>query len=242
MGRRRISNPFEGGLPSRIYVAAFPRYRSSYEIAEMVVPGSSAKNSSGRILKLVEKFPKYFKVNTERVSRHRIRTLIMSEAQPFFSRLAEVCQLSPEEMETLKNFEPYFRRIMNVYLELTLKRDPYYLTRSINAFEDLSSALCLTLYMARICSYAPQQATKFSFSMLNITLPGLLGASEISNAEWMNLAKTLTKIASQQTIIDLYTKIRKIISPSYELVFEMLEGFEKYYKEVEKIIDKNSTI
>jgi len=242
LGRRRISNPFEGGLPSRIYVAAFPRYRTSYEIAEMVVPGGSAKNSSGRILKLVEKFPKYFRMKIEQVSKYKTRTLIMSKAQPFFSRLAEVCQLSPEEMETLKNFEPYFRRIMDVYLELTLRRDPYYLTRSINAFEDLSSALCLTLYMARICSHAPQQATKFSFSMLKITLPSLLGTSEISNAEWANLAKNLINIASQQTIIDLYTKIRKIISPSYELVFEMLEGFEKYYKEVEKIIDKNSTI
>jgi len=92
--------------------------------------------------------------------------------------------------------------------------------------------------MARICSYAPQQATKFSFSMLNITLPGLLGTSEISNAELMNLAKTLTKIASQQTIIDLYTKIRKIIPPSYELAFKMLEGFEKYYKEVENYMTK----
>ena len=242
MGRRRISNPFEGGLPSRIYVAAFPRYRSSYEIAEMVVPESSAKNSSGRILKLVERFPKYFRIKTEQASRYKMRTLIMSEAQPFFSRLSQACQLSQEEMGALENFELYFRKIMDVYLELTLERDPYYLTRSINAFDELSSALCLTLYMARICSQAPQQATKFSFSMLKITLPGLLGASEISDAEWSNLAKNLTRIASQQTITDLYTKIRKIVPASYELAFKMLEGFEKYYKEVEKIMNKRSTI
>ena len=88
--------------------------------------------------------------------------------------------------------------------------------------------------MARICSQAPQQATKISFSMLKITLPSLLGTSEISDTEGPNLAKNLIKIASQQTIIDLYTKIRKIVPSSYELAFKMFEGFEKYCNEIEK--------
>jgi len=60
-----------------------------------------------------------------------------------------------------------------------LKRDFYCLTRSMNSFDEFSSALCSTLYMAMVCSQAPQQATKFSFSMLKIILSSLLGASEI---------------------------------------------------------------
>ena len=71
LSRKRISDPFEGGLPSRIYVAAFPRYRTSYEIAEMVVPESSAKNSSGRILKLAGRFSKYFRIKTKHVSKYK---------------------------------------------------------------------------------------------------------------------------------------------------------------------------
>lgn len=240
MGRKRISDPLEGGLASRVYIAAFPRLRSSYEIAKIVVPGSSAKDSSGRILKLVERFPKHFRVKSEQMSKHRTRTLIMSEAQPFFSKLAETCQLNADEIETLMSFEPHFRRSMSVYLELTLKRDPRYLTGNLNAFEELSNALCLTLYMAKVCSYAPQQAATFSFSMMSITLPGLIGTSGIMNAEWMNLAKDLTSMSSQQTITNLYTKIRNAVSPQYELVFQMLEDFEKYYKEFEKHMTKRN--
>jgi len=198
------------------------------------VPGSSAGDSSGRILRLVERFPEHFRVKIEQMSKYRMRTLIMSEAQPFFSKLGQACQLNSDEMEALRNFEPHFRKSMEVYLDLTLKRNPHYLTSSLNAFEELSNALCLTLYIARVCSHAPPQATEFSFSMMGITLTGLLGTSNIINTKLMKLSKDLTSIASQQTIINLYTKIRKAASPPYELAFQMLEGFEKYYKEFEK--------
>jgi hypothetical protein len=233
-------DPLEEGLASRVYIAAFPCFRSTYEIAKMVVPGSSAVNSSGRILKLTEKFPTHFKIKTEQVTKHKTRTLIMSEVQPFLSKLSEACQLSPEEVKVINAFEPNFRNVMGIYLELTLKRDPRYLALSLKAFEELSNALCLTLYMARVCSYAPQQASTFSISMLSITLPGILGVGGVSNAKWVNLAKNLTKIASQQTIIRLYTKVRKIVSPTYEMAFTMLEGFEKYYKEFEKHVTKRT--
>ena len=240
MGRRKIVDPLKEGLASRLYIAAFPRFRTTYEIAKMVVPGRSAWNSSGRILKLAEKFPTHFKIKTERVTRHKMRTLIMSEAQPFLSKLSETCQLTTEEVEALNAFEPNFRSVMDIYLELTLKRNPNYLALSLNAFEELSNALCLTLYMAKICSYATEQAKTFSFSMLGITLPGVLGAEEISNVDWVNFAKKLTNIASQQTITELYAKVRKRVSPTYEMAFTMLEGFEKYYKEFEKYMTKGA--
>jgi hypothetical protein len=46
-------------------------------------------------------------------------------------------------------------------------------------------------FMARICSYALQQAAIFSFFKLGITLPCLLGTSEVSNGEWIKLTKNL---------------------------------------------------
>jgi hypothetical protein len=32
----------------------------------------------------------------------------------------------------------------------------------------------------------------------------------------------------------MYTKVRKAVSPQYEVAMTMLEGLEKYYKEFEK--------
>jgi len=148
--KRKVDDPLGEGLPSRIYIAAFPRSRTSYRIAKMIIPESPAKNSSGRLLRLIEGIPEYFRVETERVSPYRIRILITSDAQPFFSRLAETCQISPGEMETLENFEPFFRRVVDTYLDAALRRNPRYLTRSLNAFSELSNILCLTLYLSLV--------------------------------------------------------------------------------------------
>ncbi|MBC7129888.1 hypothetical protein H5T51_01535 [Candidatus Bathyarchaeota archaeon] len=235
MGRKMIANPLEEGLVCRIYLAAFPRPRSSYEIAKMVVRGGSAQNSSGRVLKVAEKFSNYFSVMEERVSKHKARTLILSNAQPFFSRLIEECQLNAEEAELLKELEQDFRRIMDVYLNLTLNRNPKYLTSDLNAFQELSTALALTLYIARSYAYAHPQAGKFSLSMMSTTLPTVLEAAGVANEEILNIAKSITNIAQQQ-ISNLYTKIKRAISSQYETLFIILEGFEKYYQTFEKNI------
>jgi len=58
----------------------------------------------------------------------------------------------------------------------------------VKIFEELSNALCLTLYIARLCSHAPK-ATEFSLSMLGATLSIVLGASGISNREIFRLTK-----------------------------------------------------
>lgn len=239
MGRKMIANPLEEGLVSRIYLAAFPRPRSSYEIAAMVVRGDSAKNSSGRVLKIVEKFPDYFSVIEERVSKHKTRTLILSNAQPFFSRLTGECQLSTEEAELLKNLEQSFRRTMDVYLNLTLKRNPKYLTLDLNAFQELATALALTLYIARLYARAHPQAGEFSLSMMGITLPTVLGVASLADEEIFNIAKSIASIAQQQ-ISNLYTKIKKVITSQYETFFTILEGFEKYYQAFEKNMTSSS--
>ena len=47
MRRRLMLDPLTGGLASRVYLAAFPKPRSAYEIAKMVVP-NLPRNASGR--------------------------------------------------------------------------------------------------------------------------------------------------------------------------------------------------
>ncbi|MEM3641758.1 MAG: hypothetical protein QXH37_07560 [Candidatus Bathyarchaeia archaeon] len=233
-GRKRIENPFEGGLASRIYLAAFPRPISSYGVAKKVIPCSPAQNASGRILRVVERFPEYFSLTNERVARRKFRTLIRSKFEPLLSRLAETCQLDSEELNVLKSFENNFRKAFEIFLDLTLKRDRGYLTRSLNAFEELLNALCLMAYMARLCSHAQTEAKAFSFHMLSRTLPNVLEVSDISNSELISIAKKLSQTISQQTIAMLYTKLRKKVPPTYEMVFTMLEGLEKYYKHFER--------
>jgi hypothetical protein len=174
LGRPKITDPLMGGLASRVYLAAFPHFRSCYEIAKMVVSGSAA-NSSGRMLSLAEKFADHFEVKAEQVSRHKVRTLIMSRAEPFISKLSTECQLNQEEVEVLKSLAPDLREIVGAYLDMTLKRNPDYLRREVKAFEELSNALCLTLYIARLCSNAHPEAAEFSLSMLGATLPVVLG-------------------------------------------------------------------
>lgn len=137
LGRRKIEDPFEGGLASRIYLAAFSRPISSYEVAKKVIPFSPAQNASGRILRVVERFPEYFLLTTERMTKRKLRTLIKSKFEPLLSRLEETCQLDSEELSILKSFENDFRRAFGIFLDLTLKRDKDYLTRSLNAFEEL---------------------------------------------------------------------------------------------------------
>jgi hypothetical protein len=239
LGRPRITDPLEGGLASRVYLAAFPCFRSCYQIAKMVVSGS-AVNSSGRILKLALKFDGHFDIKDERVTMHRVRTLIMSKAEPFISKLATECQLSPDEVEALKSFVPNFRKIMGAYVDLTLRRKPDYLKHEVKAFEELLNALCLTLYIARLCSHASPQATDFSLSMLGVTLPVVLGTGGLCNEEILHFTRNLANITSQKTLTDMYIKVRKAISPQYEMVMTMLEGFEKYYKELEKHVMKRN--
>ena len=55
----------------------------------------------------------------------------------------------------MRDFETNFRKLAGIYLDLTLKHmDPEYLRGNVNAFEELSTALRLTLYIARLCSNA----------------------------------------------------------------------------------------
>jgi hypothetical protein len=203
----------------------------------MVVSGSAA-NSSGRMLTLAEKFADHFEIKAEQVSRHKVRTLIMSKAEPFISKLSTECQLNHDEVEAFKSLVPDFREIVGNYLDMTLKRNPDYLRREVKAFEELSNALCLTIYIARLCSHASPQATDFSLSMLGVTLPVVLGTGGLCNEEIFRFTRNLANITSQKTLTDMYTKVRKAISPQYEVAMAMLEGLEKYYIQFEKYATK----
>jgi len=211
---KEMDDPLGGGLPSRIYVAAFPRPRTSYQIAKMIIPESPAENSSGRLLRLVEKFPKYFRVESEWVSPHRMRVLITSDAQPFFSRIAEECQLSQREKETLEKFELHLRGAMDAYLEATLGRNPRYLTRSLNAFHEVSSVLCLTLYTAKNILQFPQ-IVRYALETDGFNCEELMKAAEI-----------LAETSSRETIIRLCIKIREATTPLFRLILAMIDSFE----------------
>ena len=237
--KRKIGSLFDSGLVSRIYIAAFSSERTSYEIAKMIVPGSPPQSACGRILQTARNSSGYFIVKTRRVSEYKMRTLIKSNAEPFFLKLAKECQLSADELNVLRSFEEDFRRAIGIYLELTLKRDPNYLMqRDINAFKELATALCLTLYIARLSSQASAKARLFSFSMLSRVLPSLINALGLSNEKFTEISRELMRITSEQVVASLYTKVKKIISPEYKLVLQALEWLENYFEEAEKRITK----
>jgi hypothetical protein len=155
-------------------------------------------------------------------------------AEPFISKLSTECQLNHDKVEAFKSLVPDFREIVGAYLDMTLKRNPDYLRREVKAFEELLNGLCLTLYIARLCSNAHPQATESSLSMLRATLPVVLGAGGLCNEEIFCFTRKLAKTVRQKTLIDMYTKVRKAVSPQYEVAMTMLEGLGKYYKEFEK--------
>jgi hypothetical protein len=76
--------------------------------------------------------------------------------------------------------------------------------------------------------------------MLGVTLPVVLGTGGLCNEEILHFTRNLANITSQKTLTDMYIKVRKAISPQYEMVMTMLEGFEKYYKELEKHVTKRN--
>ncbi len=76
--------------------------------------------------------------------------------------------------------------------------------------------------------------------MLGATLPIVLGAGGISNGEIFRLTEKLSKTAQQKTLTDIYTKVRKAVSPQYEMAMTMLEGLEKYYMQFEKHATKRT--
>jgi hypothetical protein len=141
---------------------------------------------------------------------HRVRTLIMSKAEPFISKLATECQLSPDEIEALKSFVPNFRKIMGAYIDLTLRRKPDYLKHEVKAFEELSNGLCLTLYIARLCSHASPQATDFSLSMLGVTLPVILGTGNLCNEEILHFTRDLANITHRKPDRHVHKKSGKL--------------------------------
>jgi hypothetical protein len=77
--------------------------------------------------------------------------------------------------------------------------------------------------------------------MLGATLPIVLGVSGISKREIFRLTKKLSKTTQQKTLTDMYTKVRKAISPQYEMAMTMLEILEKYYIQFERHATKRRT-
>ena len=140
-------DPLTGGLASRVYLAAFPKPRSAYEIAKMAAPGLP-RNASGRILSLADQFPGFFEVSVERTARRKFKCVMLSKPDPFISRLSAECQLDHDEVELIESLAPCFREVVGGYLILALNRNPDYLKRSICAFRELLSVLCACINIA----------------------------------------------------------------------------------------------
>ena len=80
---RRVSDPLCEGLPSRIYIAAYPEPKTSYSIAKLISPNSRPQNSAGRIIKTVLLYRNLFELKRIEVSDFRVKTLISSKVEPF---------------------------------------------------------------------------------------------------------------------------------------------------------------
>ncbi|MEM2864605.1 MAG: hypothetical protein QW172_05075 [Candidatus Bathyarchaeia archaeon] len=123
---------------------------------------------------------------------------------------------------------------MGIYLDLTLKRDPKYLAGELNAFEELTNALCLTFYLARFYSKTSTEARALSFTLAGKTLKHVLEVANMTDEEWMNNASKINDVIEQPSLTELYGRIREAASPQYRPILALLEGFERLSESLDK--------
>ena len=234
---KRIREPLSEGLPSRIYLAAYPNWITSYQIAKLILPGSKPKDSAGRITKTVSNYIECFEREYRRITEFKMVTAIRSRVKPFLERLAGEFRLEPNEKAALEPYlESGFRRAVGEHLEGLLKMTPNYLSRDVNAFQELSSLLAFMLFGAKIYHTAPDFVKEFASSVVVGVAPRLLGEEETAIKGYLELMEDMPREIPLQTIIKLYGKLNRGMEMPAELSSDfsrLLELFSSLLKEPE---------
>jgi len=227
-GRRRL-DPLCEGVLSRIYMAAYPKPRTSYEVAKLILPGSEPCSSSGRILRTALSRKDLFKFKREDVSPFRVRVLITSRVEPFLERLTEGCELEHGELEALKGYlEGGFRKVAGIYLQTVLEKRRTYLASNVNAFEELLSILAVTLRLAKVHLSPHTPAREVVLKIAAEALPGFFRGGRSQPLE--EIAESLRP----PLINKLYRHLLLKMPLNCLMPVAALEGIEKAALEMEK--------
>ena len=232
---RRVSDPLCEGLPSRIYIAAYPEPKTSYSIAKLISPNSRPQNSAGRIIKTVLLYRNLFELKRIEVSDFRVKTLISSKAEPFFEKLVIGCRLEPEEREVLKTYlKGDFRKAVGIYLQATLKNCGTYLAANLNAFEELLSLLVVMLYLAKLYVSSPRPAREFTLKLAAEVLPSYFGEGKGQGEQYVQPIEEITKNIYPALMEKLYRCLRPKMPRRHSALLTVLEKFEEFMTKIEK--------
>lgn len=226
---RKIVDPLSEGLPSRIYLAAYPEPKTSYQIAKMILSGSRARDAAGRVGKTIIKYREYFDIKHVRVSELKVKALIHSRVQPLLDRLVEECRLEPSEKKMLEGYlETDFRVAVGEHLRGLLKGSPGFLSREVNAFETLTGLLGFIFYIAKIYISAPEPVRKFASTIVSRVAPRIVGEEESTIERYIGLVSELPKRVPPNIIIKVYEKMMTRIKIPPEMVPDVLQLLEDY--------------
>lgn len=234
MGKKSV-NPLKGGLSARIYLAAYPKWRTCYEVAKLVFSYTKPRNAAGKVSKEVHTHLEYFDTKREFLSEFKIRTLIRSKHQLFLQLLREQSDFDTEEAKLLEQYlDSGFREAFGVYLDATLKTSRDYLGKDLDAFNELSTLLTFILYLSRLYNKYGSQARTFVLELAKVVMPKLFGSVwENPERQLKPLEVTIQNIGVDK-IGSIYGKLKKVVPQEYTPLLNLMERFEQFLDEVPK--------
>lgn len=216
-----------GGLCARIYLAAYPKWLTCYEIAKKVFPKVETRNVAGKVSKVVSINRELFDTKLEKVGEFKMRTLVRSRHEPLLKIISERCELTPEEERVLAIYlNSKFRDALDVYIEETLRRSPDYLRGDLDAFNELAANLAFLFSISRIYNDYGSDAKEFIQRLAELAMPSMFGGKHYGPLE------DVAQIIPAETLSRVYNKIRPIVPIECQPLLCFLDGFANYLNEV----------
>jgi hypothetical protein len=240
--KTKPQSPFDGGLCARIYLAAYPTWRTCYEIAKLIFPFTKPRNIAGKISKEVSFYREYFDTKLETLTEFKVRTLVISKHQPFLRLIQERCNFTPEEVKAL---EPYlnseFRKAFGIYLDSTLKVSKDYLARDLDAFAELTTLLAFILYLGRLYNKYVD-AKDFVLKLAELIMPNLSGSVWQNPQLQLEPLNVVVEKVRSDMLERIYAKLKTIVPNECKPLLAFLEGLERFMDEIPKNAQMRRTL
>jgi hypothetical protein len=227
-------NPLSGGLCSRIYLAAYPKWCSCYEVARFVFPFTKPRNAAGRISKEVSFYREYFDTKLEAITEFKMRTVVISKHQPFLQFIQERCKFTIEEAEVLGQYlGSDFRKAFGIYLDATLRVSKDYLAKDLDALSELSMLLAFILYLGKLYGkYA--EAKDFVLELAKLIMPNLFGSAWQNPQLQLEPLNVVVQKVQSDMLERIYAKLKMIVPNEGKPLLALVEGMERFMEEIPK--------
>ena len=208
-----IKNPLREGLPSKIYLVAFPRRLTVGEIATEIY-GEEKKSNRTRISNIIgnSRFSYLYHIKKP-FKEDRRKTYVLSNVGPFLEELEESVKLTSKEKMLLKNYVsgPFRKAAIEKYLKADYRKP-------IDAYSELLGLLLL-LVGAEIGSRKSGRLFK------RLGFEKILSKTPFSFSEDPRSAfyEVLGEMLKEAGIEDQPTDDKTIYSPLYEFPDNLLQ-------------------